>query len=161
MNRSVLGIVVFGVQLWSQEISPHAWEGTWQGSWSGYGVVNHNEKGSQSTLTLRLTLKASTTGKLSGIAETSPFQHQPAKRQMQALGTAPPRIPPPPGPLPTPPPSGNVLNPRIEGRTLIFQVKGSDAKLVTFRLNFDTRILNVANSTNSRVYPEFQMKRVQ
>ena len=164
MKKSVVGIVVFGVQLWSQGITPHALEGIWQGVWSGYGVVNHTEEGSQSTLTLRLSLKASTTGKLSGTTETSPFQRQPPTRQKQALGAAPPSIPPPPGPLPTPPPTGKMLNPRIEGHMLIFQVKGSDAKLVTFRLSLkgsDTGSLNVANSTNSRAYPEFQMKRVQ
>src|SRR5689334_23553129 len=122
MKKSLVGIVIFGVQLWSQEITPQALEGTWQGSWTGYRVVNHNEKGSQSTLTLRLTLKASAMGKLSGSTETSPFEHQPPKRQMQALGTPPARIPPPPGPLPTPPPSGKMLKPRIEGHMLIFQV---------------------------------------
>ena len=160
MKTTVVGIVVFGVQLWSQR-SPHMRWRTWQGSWSGHGVVNHNEKGSQSTLTLRLTLKASATGKLSGITETSPFQHQPPKREVQPLGTAPLRIPPPPGPLPTPPPGGKIISPRIQGHMLIFQVKGSDAELVTFRMNPDTGILKMANATNSRVYPEFQMKRVQ
>jgi len=161
LKKTVVGLVVFGVQLWSQEITPHSFEGTWQGVWSGYGVVNHNEKGSQSTLTLRLIVKAASTGKLSGIAETSPFQHQPPKQETWALGTPPPSIPTLPGPLPTPPPSGKMLNPRIGGHTLVFQVRGPDARLVTFTLNLkgpDRASLNVANSTNSRVYPEFQMK---
>jgi len=164
MRKSVVAIVVFGVQLWSQEITPHALEGTWQGVWSGYGVVNHNEKGSQSTLTLRLILKATSTGRLAGITETSPFQHQPPKPETWALGTAPHHIPPPPAPLPTPPPSGKMLNPRIEDHLLTFQVRGSDAELVTFRMSLkgtDAGSLDVANSTNSRAYPEFQMEHIQ
>lgn len=143
-------------------ISRQSFEGTWQGVWHGYGVVNHHESGSQSSLTVTITVKVSGAGKISGITSTSEWQHQPVENARPSLG-APPSPAPPPPPLPTPPPSGKMLNPRTEGRTFIFEVKDPDAKLVDFRLNLegpDAGTLTVTIPTHARVYPEFQIKRV-
>lgn len=143
-------------------ISWQSFEGTWQGVWHGYGVVNHHESGSQSSLTVTITVKVSSAGKISGIASTSEWQHQPVETAQPSLG-APPSPAPPPPPLPTPPPSGKMLNLRTDGRTLIFEVKDPDAKLVDFRLNLegqDAGTLTVTIPTHARVYPEFQIKRV-
>ncbi len=57
-----------------------------------------------------------------------------------------------------------MLNPRIEGRTLAFEVRGPDAKLVEFRLSLhgpDEATLDVTHSTHAQAYPEFEMKRMQ
>jgi hypothetical protein len=143
-------------------VSRHSFEGTWQGVWHGYGVVNHHESGSQSSLTVTITVKISGVGKISGITSTSEWQHQPVENARPSLG-APLSPAPPPPPLPTPPPSGKMLNPRIEGRTFIFEVKDPDAKLVDFTLNLegpDAGTLTVTIPTHARVYPEFQIKRV-
>lgn len=143
-------------------ISRQSFEGTWQGVWHGYGVVNHHESGSQSSLTVTITVKVSGAGKISGITSTSEWQHQPVENARPSLGAPPSPVPPPP-PLPTPPPSGKMLNPRTEGRTFIFEVKDPDAKLVDFRLNLegpDAGTLTVTIPTHARVYPEFQIKRV-
>ena len=142
--------------------SPQSFEGTWQGVWHGYGVVNHRESGSQSSLTVTITVKVSSGGKISGITSTSEWQHPPVENAGPSLGALPsPSAPPPP--LPTPPPSGKMLNPRTEGRTFMFEVKDPDAKLVDFRLNLegpDAGTLTVTIPTHARVYPEFQIKRV-
>lgn len=146
-----------------ESIRPQSFEGTWQGVWHGYGTVNHHESGSQSSLTVTITVKAAGTSKLSGITATSTWQHQPIQIPRPSLGTPPPPPAPPPPPLPTPPPSGKMLNPRTEGRAFIFQVKDPDAKLVGFRLSLQgsgAGTLRVTTATHSRVYPEFQMKRV-
>ena len=161
-----------GVQVAQPSTSPSAsskdsigrqsFEGIWQGVWHGYGVVNHYESGSQSSLTVTITVKVSGAGKISGVTSTSEWQHQPVENAQPSLG-APPSPGPPPPPLPTPPPSGKMLNPRTEGRTIIFEVKGPDAKLVEFRLNLegpDAGTLTVTIPTHARVYPEFQIKRV-
>jgi len=143
-------------------ISPKSFEGTWQGVWHGYGVVNHHESGSQSSLTVTITVKASGSRKVSGITKTSAWQHQSVENARLSPGTPPPPAPPPP-PLPTPPPSGKMLNPRTEGRAFIFGVKDADGKLVDFRLSLeglDTGTLTVTIPTHVRVYPEFQIKRV-
>jgi hypothetical protein len=143
-------------------ISRQSFEGTWQGVWHGYGVVNHHESGSQSSLTVTITVKISGASKISGTTSTSEWQHQPVENARSSLG-APPSPAPPPPPLPTPPPSGKMLNPRTEGRTFIFEVKDPDAKLVDFRLNLegpDAGTLTVTIPTRARVYPEFQVKHV-
>ena len=143
-------------------ISPQSFAGTWQGVWHGYGVVNHHESGSQSSLTVTITVKASGTCKVSGMTSTSAWQHQPVENARPSPGASPPPAPPPP-PLPTPPPGGKMLNPRTEGRALIFDVKDADGKLVDFRLSLegqDTGTLTVTIPTHARVYPEFQIKRV-
>src|SRR5215467_1809348 len=143
-------------------ISPKSFEGTWQGVWHGYGVVNHHESGSQSSLTVTITVKALGLPKVSGITSTSAWQHQPVENARLSPGTPPPPAPPPP-PLPTPPPSGKMLNPRTEGRAFKFEVKDADGKLVDFRLSLeglDTGTLTVTIPTHARVYPEFQIKRV-
>lgn len=145
-----------------ESIPPQSFEGTWQGIWHGYGAVSH-ETGSQSSLTVTLTVKARGAGKFSGTASTSTWQHQPVPSPRLSLGAPPPPPGPPPPPLPTPPPSGEILNPRIDGRTLTFEVKGPDARLVDFRLSLqgpDAGTLTVTIPAHSRVYPEFQMKRV-
>ena len=145
-----------------ESISPQFFDGTWQGVWHGYGVVNHHESGSQSSLTVTITVKVSGAGKVSGITSTSAWQHQPVENARLSLG-APPSPAPPPPPLPTPPPSGKILNPRTERRTLVFEVKDPDAKLVDFRLSLegtDAGTLTVTIPTHARVYPEFQIKRV-
>src|SRR5215470_18222344 len=144
-------------------ISPKSFEGTWQGVWHGYGVVNHHEPGSQSSLTVTITVKASGSRNVSGITSTSAWQHQPVENARLSPGTPPPPAPPPP-PLPTPPPSGKMLNPRTEGGTLVFEVKDPDAKLVDFRLSLegtDAGTLTVTIPTHARVYPELQIKRVR
>lgn len=142
--------------------SRQSFGGIWQGAWHGYGVINHHESGSQSSLTVTITVKVSSAGKISGITSTSEWQHQPVEIARPSLG-APPSPAPPPPPLPTPPPSGKMLNPRTEGSTFLFEVKDPDAKLVDFRLNFegpDAGTLTVTIPTHARVYPEFQIKRV-
>jgi len=143
-------------------ISPKSFEGTWQGVWHGYGVVNHHESGSQSSLTVTITVKASGSRNVSGITSTSAWQHQPVENARLSPGTPPPPAPPPP-PLPTPPPSGKLLNPRTAGRAFIFEVKDANGRLVDFRLSLeglDTGTLTVTIPTHVRVYPEFQIKRV-
>lgn len=143
-------------------ISPKSFEGTWQGVWHGYGVVNHHESGSQSSLTVTITVKALGSRTVSGTTSTSAWQHQPVQNARLSPGAPPPPAPPPP-PLPTPPPSGKMLNPRTEGRAFIFEVKDADGKLVDFRLSLgapDTGTLTVTIPTHARVYPEFQIKRV-
>lgn len=145
-----------------ESIPPQSFEGTWQGIWHGYGALSH-ETGSQSSLTVTLTVKARGAGKFSGTASTSTWQHQPVPSPRLSLGAPPPPPGPPPPPLPTPPPSGEMLNPRIDRRTLTFEVKGPDARLVDFRLSLqgpDAGTLTVTIPAHSRVYPEFQMKRV-
>jgi len=146
-----------------ESIPPQSFEGTWQGIWHGYGAVSH-ETGSQSSMTVTLMLKARGAGKLSGTTSTSTWQHQAIRNPRLSLGASPPPPAPPPPPLPTPPPNGEILNPRTEGRTLTFEVKGPDAKLVVFRLSLqgpDAGTLTVTIPAHSRVYPEFQMKRVE
>src|SRR5215472_16496785 len=109
-------------------------------------------------------LKARGAGKLSGTTSTSTWQHQAIRNPRLSLGASPPPPAPPPPPLPTPPPNGEILNPRTEGRTLTFEVKGPDAKLVVFRLSLqgpDAGTLTVTIPAHSRVYPDFQMKRVE
>jgi hypothetical protein len=143
-------------------ISPKSFEGTWQGVWHGYGVVNHHESGSQSSLTVTITVKALGSRSVSGITSTSAWQHQPVENARLSPGAPPPPAPPPP-PLPTPPPGGKMLNPRIEGRAFIFEVKDANGKLVDFRLSLeglDTGTLTVTIPTHAQVYPEFQIKRV-
>lgn len=145
-----------------ESIPPQSFEGTWQGIWHGYGALSH-ETGSQSSLTVTLTVKARGAGKFSGTTSTSTWQHQPVPSPRLSLGAPPPAPGPPPPPLPTPPPSGEILNPRIDRRTLTFEVKGPDARLVDFRLSLqgpDAGTLTVTIPAHSRVYPEFQMKRV-
>lgn len=147
-----------------ESIPPQSFEGTWQGIWHAYGVANHHESGSQSSLTVTITVKVSGAHKVTGITSTSAWQHKPVENARLSLGTPPPPPAPPPPPLPTPPPSGKILNPRTEGRTLSFEVKGPDAKPVTFRLSLqgpDAGTLTVTLPAHSRVYPEFQMKRVE
>src|SRR5215470_3914701 len=140
-------------------ISLKSFEGTWQGVWHGYGVVNHHESGSQSSLTVTITVKASGSRNVSGITSTSAWQHQPVENARLSPGPPPPAPPPPP--LPTPPPSGKLLNLRTAGRAFIFEVKDADGKLVDFRLSLedlDTGTLTVTIPTHARVYPEFQIK---
>ena len=149
-----------------ESAGPKSFEGTWQGVWHGYGVVHATEKGLPSSLSLTLSVKAAANGKLSGITSTSGFQHSTTQEQNPrlSLGAPPPPIPPPPPPLPTPPPSGKMLNPRIEGHALAFEVKTPDGKVADFRLSLqapDAGTLNVTLPTHSRVYPELQMKRTQ
>jgi hypothetical protein len=101
-------------------------------------------------------------GKLSGIASTSPWQHQSTLAPRLSLGTPPPPAPPAP-PLLVPPSAGKMLNTRTEGCSLAFEVKGPDGKVVDFRLTLqsaDAGTLNVAIPTHERAYPELQMKRV-
>jgi hypothetical protein len=146
----------------TDSIGPQSFEGTWQGVWQSYGVENHTQTGSQSSLSVTLTVRAVGAGKLSGITSTSPWQHQPIQTP-RLLPSAPPPPAPPPPPLPTPPPGGKMLNTRTEGRSLVFQVKGPDGKVVDFRLSLqgaDAGTLNVTISTHERVYPDFQVKRV-
>lgn len=143
-------------------LSPQSFEGTWQGAWRGYGVVNHHETGSQSSLTVTIKVKVSRAGKLSGITSTSAWLHEPVQNARLSLGAPlPPSAPPPP--LPTPPPSGRMLNARTGGGTFIFEVKDLDGKLVEFRLSLedpDTGTLTLTIPTHARVYPEFKVKRV-
>jgi hypothetical protein len=143
-------------------LNPQSFEGTWQGVWRGYGVVNHHESGSQSSLTVTIVVKVPNARKVSGGTTTSAWQHQPVENAWLSLDAPQPPAPPPP-PLPTPPPSGTMLNPRTDGRALIFEVKEPDGKLVDFRLSLegpDAGTLTVTIPTHSRVYPEFQVKRV-
>ena len=54
------------------------------------------------------------------------------------------------------------MNPRIDGRNFVFQVKDPDGKPVEFRLTLqapDAGTLNVTR--HAAVYPEFEMKRIQ
>lgn len=142
-------------------VSPQSFEGTWRGVWYGYGVVNHHESGSQSSLTVTIKVRVLGVRNVSGIISTSAWQHQPVENARPSLGATP--LPPaPPPPLPTPPPSGKMLNPRTEGRAFIFEVKAPDGKLVDFRLSLegpDAGSLTVTNPTHARVYPEFRIKR--
>ena len=143
-------------------VSPQSFGGTWRGVWSGYGVVNHHEAGSQSSLTVTIKVKVLGVRNVSGIISTSAWQHQPVENARPSLGVV-PLSPVPPPPLPTPPPSGKMLNPRTEGRAFTFEVKGPDGKLVDFRLSLeglDAGTLTVTNPTHARVYPEFRIKRI-
>ena len=94
--------------------------------------------GSQSSLSLTLSVKAAD-GKLSGVT-ASTLQNQPVqKRAAPSLEITSPHLAPPPPPPPPTPPTGTMLNPRIEGRTLVFQVKApDDAKAVDFRLTIQS-----------------------
>jgi hypothetical protein len=147
-------------------IGPQSFEGTWQGVWRGYGAVNHTETGSQSSLAVTLAVKVAGTGRLSGFTSTSPWQQQPIPTHnlRLSLGAPPPPVPPPPPPLPARPPSGKMLNPRTQERTLVFEVKDPDAKIVDFRLSLqgpNAATLDVTSPTHSRAYPEIQMKRMR
>jgi hypothetical protein len=168
MHKIVLASVIVCLMLVSaaqaqQAGGPADFAGTWQGVWQGYGAVKHPEKGSQSSLTLTLTVKAGE-NTISGMTETGAYQHDQAPSHSRPVLVAAPHIAPPPPPLPDLPPSGKMLHARIEGRTLAFEVKGPDGMLVEFRLNLqhpDAAILDVTHSAHARAYPEFQMKRVQ
>ncbi len=145
-------------------ISPQAFAGTWQGVWRRYRAASHTEEGSQTSLSVTLRVKAAANNMLSGTVATSDFQHQPTPEQTAPLplGAAPRPVAPPPPPLPAAPPSGNLLNPRIDGRDFVFQVKDPDSKPVDFRLTLqapDAGTLNVTR--HAAVYPEFEMKRIQ
>src|SRR5215472_2368196 len=70
-------------------ISPKSFEGTWQGVWQGYGVVNHHESGSQSSLTVTIRVKISDAHKVSGTTSTSAWQHQPVEDARLSLGAPP------------------------------------------------------------------------
>ena len=106
-----------------ERIGPQSFEGTWQGVCYGYGALNQ-EPGSQSSLTVMLTVKAARAGKLSAITSTGPWQHQPIQTPRPSPGEPPPPPAPRPLPLPASPPGGKISNPRTEGRTLEFEVKG-------------------------------------
>jgi|SRR5882762_9567448 len=145
-------------------ISPQAFAGTWQGVWRRYRAASHTEEGSQTSLSVTLRVKAAANDILSGTVSTSDFQHQPTPEQNPPLPLgAPPRpVAPPPPPLPAAPPTGKLLNPRIDRRNFVFQVKDPDGKPVDFRLTLqapDAGTLNVTR--HSAVYPEFEMKRIQ
>jgi hypothetical protein len=148
----------------SPRVHPQPFVGTWQGVWHGYGVVTHNDKAAQNELSLTVQLKAAADGSLSGATWNSGYRPQPAPepKPVLALGAPPRTGPPPPPPLPLVPPAGPVLHPRIEGRTLAFQVNRADGKPVEFRLTLegpDTGSLQVVLADKSRVYPQFQMTR--
>jgi len=156
MYKAILTILVLGGTMVALPgaVAPRSFEGTWRGVWQGYG---------QSSLTLLLTVRATVDGKFSGTIEAGAFQ-QPAASENQPLqlGAPPPHILPPPPPLPAPPPSGAMLNPRIQGNALVFQVKGPDATLVDFRLGLqgsNAGTLTITRSVHPLAYPEFQMKR--
>lgn len=150
----------------AESAGPTSFAGTWQGVWRGYGVVDPNEKGLPSSLSLTLSVKVAANGKLSGVISTSGYQHprtqEPSPRL--SLGAPPAPVPPPPPPLPAPPPSGRMLNPRIEGSALAFEVKAPDGQVADFRLRLQARdagTLAVTHPTHARAYPEFQMTRAQ
>jgi hypothetical protein len=57
-----------------------------------------------------------------------------------------------------------MLNPRIEGSALAFEVKAPDGQVADFRLRLQARdagTLAVTHPTHARAYPEFQMTRAQ
>ena len=148
----------------SDDLNTHAFSGTWQGLGHNYRAATHTEKGSQTSLSVTLTVRAAADGTFSGTVSTSNFQRQPTPESNPPLTLgAPPRpAAPPPPPLPAVPPAGKFLNPRVAGHTLAFQVKDDDGKLVDFRLTIQAPDAATVNVTRySAVYPEFQMKRVQ
>lgn len=138
--------------------------GTWQGTWRRYSAVGHNEKGSETSLSVTLNVKVAAHGMPSGTVSTSNFQHQlTAESNLPLpLGEPPRPVSPPPPPLPAAPPAGRLLNARIENRDLLFKVKDADGKLVDFRLTLETPDAGTLTVTrHSVIYPEFQMKRTQ
>lgn len=147
-----------------ESAGPTSFAGTWQGVWRGYGVVDPSEKGLPTALSLTLSVQVAANGKLSGVTSTSGFQHPviQAPSPRLVLGAPPAPVPPPPPPLPAPPPSGRMLNPRIEGHALAFEVKAPDGQVADFRLRLqgrDAGTLEVTHPTRARAYPEFQMTR--
>jgi hypothetical protein len=145
-------------------IGPQAFAGTWQGLWRRYRAATHTQKGSETSLSVTLSVKAAANGTLSGTVSTSDFQHQatPEPNPPLPLGAPPRPVAPPPPPLPAAPPPGMLLNPRIEERTLAFQVKDPDGEFVDFRLTLQAPNAGTLNVTrHSQVYPEFQMKRIR
>lgn len=137
---------------------PQSFAGTWQGVWHDTWM------GSQSSLSVTLSVKAAD-GKLSGVT-SSTLQNQPVQKRDSApsLEVTSPHLAPPPPPPPPTPPTGTMLNPRIEGRTLVFRVKApNDAKAVDFRLTIQssgTGTLDVTFPTHFS-YPDVEMKKVQ
>jgi beta-lactamase regulating signal transducer with metallopeptidase domain len=137
-------------------VHPQSFAGTWQGVWHDPWM------GSQSSLSVTLNVRV-VDGRLSG-ATSSPVQKQPLQKQNPApsLGTWPPHLPPPPPPPAPSPPTGAMLNPRVEGRTLVFKVKAPDAKVVDFQLTLqasETGTLKVTFPTHLRL--DFDIKRMQ
>jgi beta-lactamase regulating signal transducer with metallopeptidase domain len=138
-------------------VRAQSFAGTWQGVWHDTWM------GSQSSLSVTLSVKAAD-GKLSGVT-SSTLQSQPVQKRDLApsLEVTSPHLAPPPPPPPPTPPTGTMLDPRIEGRTLVFKVKAPDAKAVDFRLTIQasgTGTLKVTFPTHFS-YPDFEMKRVQ
>ena len=139
-------------------LGAQSFAGTWQGVWHDTWM------GSQAAVSLTLSVKAAN-GRLSG-ATSSTLQDQPVQKRDSAplLEAFPPHLAPPPPPQPPTPPTGTMLDPRIEGRTLVFKVKAPDAKLVDFRLTIPatsgTGTLTVTFPTHFS-YPDLAMKRVQ
>ena len=145
-------------------MSPQEFAGTWHGLWRNYRPASHSEKGSKTSLSVTVRVKTGVNGVLSGTVSTGDFHRELTAEANPAipLGGAPGPVVPPTPPLPAAPPSGKLLNPRIEGHTLAFQVKDAEGKLVAFRLTIqapDASTLNVTQQ--SAVYPEFPMKRVE
>jgi len=140
-------------------IRPQSFAGTWQGVWHDTWM------GSQSSLSVTLNVKV-VDGRLSGTT-SSTAQKQPPQKQNPAPspGTLPPQLAPPPPPPPPPPPTpptGTMLDPRVEGHTLVFKVKASDAKVVDFHLTMrasDTGTLKVTFPTHWQ--SAFEMKKAQ
>jgi hypothetical protein len=139
-----------------------AFAGKWQGLWQRYRAATHTEKGSQTSLFVNVAVKQARNGVLSGTVSTSDFERQPTSGPNPLpLGAPPHPVAAPPPPLPAVPPSGKLLNPRVEGRALLFQVKDSEGKLVDFRLALHGPDGGTLNATRyARLYPEFDMKRV-
>jgi hypothetical protein len=138
-------------------VRPQSFAGTWQGVWHDTWM------GSQSLLSVTLSVKVAD-GKLSGLT-ASTLQNQPVQKlAAPSLEVTSPHLAPPPPPPPPTPPAGTMLNPRIEGRTLVFKVKGpDDAKAVDFRLTIQssgTGTLDVTFPTHFS-YPDVEMKKVQ
>ena len=138
-------------------VRAQSFAGTWQGVWHDTWM------GSQSSLSVTLSVKAAD-GKLSGVT-SSTLQNQPVQKPAApSLEVTSPHLAPPPPPPPPTPPTGTMLNPRIEGRTLVFKVKApDDAKAVDFRLTIQssgTGALDVTFPTHFS-YPDVEMKKVQ
>jgi hypothetical protein len=140
----------------TENLGAQSFAGTWQGVWHDTWM------GSQAALSVTLSVKAAN-GKLSGVT-SSTLQNQPVqKRDSPSLEAFPPHLAPPPPPPPPTPPTGTMLDPRIEGRSLVFKVKAPDAKVVDFRLTIPASgagTLRVTFPTHFS-YPDFEMKRLQ
>jgi beta-lactamase regulating signal transducer with metallopeptidase domain len=141
-------------------VRPQSFAGTWQGVWHDTWM------GSQTSISIALNVKVAD-GRLSG-ATTSTVQKQPLLQKQNPApspGTLPPQLAPPPPPPPPPPPTppaGTMLDPRVEGHTLVFKVKASDAKVVDFQLTLqasDTGTLKVTFPTHWQ--SDFEMKKAQ